>query len=74
MKLFTLVETIKSPVLVVPMLGSRGLFHNMSDGTYLKYCFRARMGYELDLKNPQTFNEKLQWLKLYDRNPLYETY
>lgn len=22
-----------------------------------------------DLKNPKTFNEKLQWLKLYDRNP-----
>lgn len=23
------------------------------------------------MNNPQTFNEKLQWLKLYDRNPLY---
>ena len=22
-------------------------------------------------KNPQTFNEKMQWLKLYDRNPEY---
>ncbi len=29
------------------------------------------MGYKLNLKNPQTFNEKLQWLKLYDRNPAY---
>lgn len=29
------------------------------------------MGYKLDLKYPKTFNEKLQWLKLYDRNPLY---
>lgn len=28
-------------------------------------------GAKLDLKNPQRFNEKLQWLKLYDRNPLY---
>ena len=26
---------------------------------------------ELNIKNPQTFTEKLQWLKLYDRNPLY---
>lgn len=33
------------------------------------YIFRKR----LNLKNPQTFNEKLQWLKLYDRNPLYTT-
>lgn len=29
------------------------------------------MGYKLDLNNPQTFNEKLQWLKLYDRKPIY---
>lgn len=27
----------------------------------------------LNLKNPKTFNEKLQWLKLYDRNPKYTT-
>ncbi len=26
-----------------------------------------------NLKNPQLFNEKLQWLKLHDRNPLYTT-
>ena len=31
------------------------------------------MPYKLDLKNPQTFNAKLQWIKLYDRNPLYTT-
>ena len=29
------------------------------------------MDYPLNLDNPQTFCEKLQWLKLYDRNPLY---
>ncbi|MBD3921515.1 glycosyl transferase [Paenibacillus sp. PR3] len=29
------------------------------------------MGKKLNLNDPQTFNEKLQWLKLYDRNPLY---
>ena len=33
--------------------------------------FRVRLGYKLDLKHPKTFNEKIQWLKLYDRNPLY---
>ena len=31
------------------------------------------MGKKLNLKNPQTFNEKLQWLKLYDRKPIYTT-
>lgn len=29
------------------------------------------MGYKLDWTKPRTFNEKLQWLKLYNRNPLY---
>lgn len=41
------------------------------DPLYLKYKFKKRVGYPLNLKNPQTFNEKLQWLKLYDRNPIY---
>ena len=31
------------------------------------------MGKRLDLKNPKTFNEKLQWLKLYNRRPEYTT-
>ena len=31
------------------------------------------MGYELNLDNPKTLSEKLQWLKLYGRNPLYTT-
>ncbi len=36
----------------------------------LKLLFRLKCGYSLDLKNPTTYNEKLQWIKLYDRNPL----
>ncbi len=43
----------------------------MPDKLYLKWKFRLLMGYKLDLNNPQTFNEKLQWLKLYDRKPIY---
>lgn len=43
-----------------------------SDKMYMKIkWFARRMPYKLNLKNPQTFNEKLQWIKLYDRNPLY---
>lgn len=41
------------------------------DKLYLELMFRLKMGYPLDLKNPQTFNEKLQWLKLYNRKPEY---
>ncbi|MCH5250055.1 MAG: glycosyl transferase [Lachnospiraceae bacterium] len=29
------------------------------------------MGYQLNIDNPKTFNEKLQWLKLYNRKPEY---
>lgn len=52
-------------------LSSRGLCNWMSDEAYLKKVFFYTFGYELDLENPQTFNEKLQWLKLHDRKPLY---
>ncbi len=43
----------------------------MPDKWYLKSLWKRTFGYELDLKHPKTFNEKLQWLKLYDRNPEY---
>lgn len=33
--------------------------------------YRIVTGKRLNLKNPRTFNEKLQWLKLHDRNPQY---
>lgn len=51
----------------------RGLFNYMDDCEYISMEFLDRMGYRIDLKNPKTFNEKIQWLKLYDRNPMYST-
>lgn len=52
---------------------ARGLYRNMQDEEYLKRMFKARMGYELNLDNPSTFNEKLNWLKLHDRKLIYST-
>lgn len=43
----------------------------LPDKLYLKCLFRLIMGYKLDLKSPKTFAEKCQWLKLYDRKPIY---
>ena len=43
------------------------------DRLFLRIRYRARFGKKLDLKNPKTFSEKLQWLKLYDRKPIYTT-
>lgn len=48
-----------------------GLCKGMSDKEYITRMFKIRMGYNLDLDNPKTFNEKIQWLKLYDRKPIY---
>jgi hypothetical protein len=52
-------------------LGRRKLLKWMPDKMYIQLCYKAIYGRPLDLDNPITFNEKLQWLKLYDRNPEY---
>ena len=48
-----------------------GFFKWMNDEEFLKKKYYAKLGKQLELNDPQTFNEKLQWLKLYDHNPLY---
>lgn len=55
------------------ILSGQGFYDNMDDEAYLKRKYKACMGKEIHLDSPQTFNEKLQWLKLYDRKPEYTT-
>ena len=55
------------------VLASLGVYNRLDDKKYLEKIFKANMGYALNLINPQTFNEKLQWLKLYNRRPEYTT-
>lgn len=64
-------DIIKKPQLLFLSLGHRGWFNWMGDRFYLKIAYRIEMGKKLNLDHPQTFNEKLQWLKLYDRRPEY---
>lgn len=45
--------------------------HIFPDKMYLKLQYCANVGKKLNLKNPKTFNEKLQWLKIYNRDPLF---
>ena len=45
----------------------------LPDKTYVKWYYGFSMGKKLNLKHPNSFTEKLQWLKLYDHNPLYTT-
>lgn len=68
---------IKNPFKIFCVLAYRlylfkgSCFKCISDKMYLKLFFRGQMGKKLDIKHPVTFNEKMQWLKLYDRKPLY---
>ncbi|QXP52442.1 ATP-grasp fold amidoligase family protein [Cellulophaga sp. HaHa_2_1] len=43
----------------------------LSDEKYVKKRFLKAHGFELDLENPKTLNEKINWLKLNDRRPLH---
>ena len=70
-KLKSIMRIIENPRKIVFPLGNRGLLDWMPDKTYIKLLFYSSMGAKLDLRNPKTFNEKLQWLKLYDHNPKY---
>lgn len=52
-------------------LNYRKMLNWLPDKVFLEVAFRARFGRKLNLNNPETFNEKLQWLKLYNRKPEY---
>lgn len=47
------------------------LMKQLPDSVYLKMLYQVRMGKKLNLKRPITYNEKLNWLKIHDRNPYY---
>lgn len=65
---------IFNPAKLVVPLGSRGYLKWVSDKKYLEIAYRSKTGKKIDLNNPKTFNEKLQWLKLYNRRPEYTVY
>ena len=52
-------------------LEEKGVLNLLTDSMYLKLIYKARMGKKLNLKQPLTYTEKIQWIKLYDRNPIY---
>lgn len=55
----------------ISILGNRGFFHNMDDEKYLKLIYPRFIDEKLNLNNPKTFNEKLQWLKIHNRKKEY---
>lgn len=64
------IKYITNPEGIIVFLASKNLI-KIDDKKFLEKQFHFRMKYKLDLENPKTFNEKLQWLKLYDRQDRY---
>lgn len=70
-KIKTTLSLVRKPQKLLLPAGQNGLLNFIPDKAYLKAVFKAETGYRLDLSHPQTYNEKLQWIKLYDRKPEY---
>lgn len=66
-----LLRFLTSPDYRFLVLAARGRKGSVPAEAFLKRMYRIHMGRELDLKDPQTYTEKLQWLKLYDHRPEY---
>lgn len=66
-----IIKYIKKPSNILLYLMNKNFFKWIPDEKYIKIKYKLEMDKKLNLKNPQTFNEKLQWLKLYDRKTEY---
>ena len=55
-------QFISDPKIRVRYLSKMGFYNMMQDEEYLKKVFKTEMGYDLNLENPKTFSEKIQWL------------
>lgn len=64
---------LENPYRIFNVLAAHRLFNWVPDKLYLKLRYRATFRRKLDLENPKTFNEKLQWLKLNNRKYIYST-
>lgn len=67
----SVIKLLKNPAKLIYVLDRIGIGRHIPDSLYLKMKYRASFYKKLNLRSPQTYNEKLQWLKLYDRKPEY---
>ena len=66
-------KILKNPKMLFFTLGHREFLNFINDKKYIEIAYKIKFGKKPNLNDPKTFNEKLQWLKLNDRNPLYTT-
>lgn len=67
-------KLLKNPIIAAEVLMHSRLMRIFPDKAFLKMAYRTYLRKKLNLDNPTTFNEKLQWLKLKDRKPEYTVY
>ena len=73
-KIKTVLQLLRTPAALIPPLSDRGLLNWLSDKTYIFLKYYGMTGKKLDLNEPKGFNEKIQYLKLYNRNTEYIQY
>lgn len=66
-----LYRVLKNPWILYERMADHGFTNWIPDELHLKAMYRAKTGLKLNLDRPSTYNEKLQWIKLHDRNPVY---
>ena len=64
---------VRDPYYRLKTMIKLGFYDSLNDEEFLRKIFQKYQGYPLDLENPKTFNEKMQWMKLHDRQPEYIT-
>jgi hypothetical protein len=65
------INLINNPAKIIYLIRKLNLSFFLNDKQFLKMQYKAVFNRKLNLTNPRTYNEKLQYLKLYDRNPIY---
>lgn len=60
-----------NPYIFFVLLNQKFDFKIFSDKTWISLYYRGITGKKMNWNNPKTFNEKLQWLKINDRKPIY---
>jgi hypothetical protein len=59
-------DTLHKNIIMMPF----NLLYKVAPRFELGLLFRIKQGYKLNLKNPNTYSEKIQWIKVNDKNPL----
>lgn len=72
-KIKKIIKYITKPSLIILKLNRAGFFKKLSDSTAISMVYKLKTKKSLNLLNPKTFNEKIQWLKLHDRKDIYTT-